>query len=107
LIQQFGDINDRPVPGDYDGDGRMDLAVFRPASGNWYILNSRDGSLTAQHFGISTDRPVPGDYDGDGRTDIAVFRNGFWYLLRSSAGFGIVEWGDAETIPLSPGYSVN
>lgn len=107
LIQQFGDVTDRPVPGDYDGDGRTDFAVFRPAGGNWYILNSGDGSMTAQHFGLSTDRPVPGDYDGDGRTDIAVFRNGFWYLLRSSAGLSVVEWGDADTVPLTPGYSAN
>jgi hypothetical protein len=34
---QWGDI---PVPGDYDGDGRMDLGVFRPGSGEWWILSS-------------------------------------------------------------------
>jgi len=107
LIQRFGDLTDRPVPGDYDGDGRTDFAVFRPANGYWYILKSRDGSLTAQRLGIATDRPVPGDYDGDGRTDIAVFRNGFWYILRSSAGFTIVKWGATDTIPLTPGYSAD
>jgi hypothetical protein len=28
-----GALNDVPVPGDYDGDGRGDLAVWRPATG--------------------------------------------------------------------------
>ena len=29
-----------PCPGDYDGDGRADIAVFRPRHGTWFILYS-------------------------------------------------------------------
>ena len=31
------------MPGDYDGDGKTDLAVFDVATGRWLIRQSRDG----------------------------------------------------------------
>ena len=83
---QFGQNGDKPVVGDYDGDGKQDLSVFR--GGIWYRINSSDGSFYAESFGIDTDMPVPADYDGDNRDDIAVFRpsNGNWYFHNSGNG---------------------
>jgi len=87
---QFGMATDKPVVGDYDGDGRTDFAVFRQVatSGIWYVLRSSNKSFSAVNWGFNMDKPVPGDYDGDGKTDIAVFRpgNGFWYVSQSSNG---------------------
>lgn len=69
---------------DYDGDGSTDLAVWRPATGQWIIKQSSNNITTTQVWGSPGDKPAPGDYDGDGRTDLAVFRNGVWYILNSS-----------------------
>ena len=71
---QFGTSTDKIVPGDYTGDGKMDIGVWRPSTGFWYILRSEDFLLYGFPFGLDGDIPVPGDYDGDGKTDAAVFR---------------------------------
>lgn len=83
---------------DFDGDGKTDISVFRPAEGNWYILNSSNNAFSVQHFGISTDKVTPADFDGDGKTDIAVFREGTWYHSRSSGGVVVVPFGQPGDI---------
>ena len=77
---QFGAASDVPVRGDFDGDGRNDLAVYRPSNGGWYIQRSNGAGFLAVNFGASEDIPVAGDFDGDGKTDVSVFRpsNGCW-----------------------------
>ena len=85
------------------------MAVLRPFSDNpspmfWYVLNSSDGSFTAQHWGLSGDYFVPQDYDADGKTDFAVYRYGWWYILRSSDGqFEAEKFGTEFDYPIQGG----
>jgi spore coat protein A, manganese oxidase len=48
------------VPGDYDGDGQHDIAVFR--EGLWYLLQSAAGLKIVQ-WGNPSDTPVAVRYD--------------------------------------------
>ncbi len=100
----WGLAGDVPVMGDYDGDGRLDAAVFRPSTGVWYINRSSDNQLRAYSFGLSTDKLVPADYDGDGSTDIGVYRDGVWYVLKSGSGVEIFNFGLAGDTPVPADY---
>ena len=103
---QFGAGTDKPVVGDYDGDGLADYAVFRPSNRTWYIQRSTAGYKEIQ-FGNSSDKLVPADYDGDGKTDVAVFRpsEGNWYVQRSASGsLQVVSWGLASDSPVPADY---
>lgn len=84
---------------DFDNNGWADIALFRPSSGTWYVLNQ-----FGLGFGAPGDIPVIGDYNGDAITDIAVYRpsTGMWYVKDQFAvGFGGVP-GD---VPVPADYN--
>ncbi|MBA2260248.1 MAG: O-antigen ligase family protein [Acidobacteria bacterium] len=92
--------------GDYDADGRKDVAVFRPI-GVSHVMGSATGTATETAWGLPGDIPVPGDYDGDGKTDHAVYRpsSSAWYVLRSATGTGVdTFWGIAGDVPVPADY---
>lgn len=90
----WGISGDKAMRGDFDGDGKMDPAVFRPSNGVWYISQSSNGSIRFENWGIASDKFVPADYDGDAKTDIAVFRSGVWYIKQSSnSQTAYINWG--------------
>jgi hypothetical protein len=98
-----------PVPADYDGDGRADIAVFHRAKADWYISYSGGGSLKLQ-FGWSAVLPVAADYDGDGKSDIAVYApaSGGWYIRQSSTGTTLQQThGFSDALPVLPAPTIH
>jgi len=80
----------RPGSGDYRGDGKSDIAIFRMENGLWAVRG-----LGRTYFGAGGSIPVPGDYTGDGYADLAVFRpfNGLW-AVKNLTRFYFGDWRD-------------
>jgi hypothetical protein len=96
----FGGIaGDIPITGDWNGDGRTKVGIYRPSNG-LFILDSNgdqqfDAGDAVYNLGVGTqagDVPVVGDWNGDGRTKVGLFRQGFFWILDTN-GDGVFEQG--------------
>lgn len=106
-VFQLGGSSDAPIAGDFDGDGRHEIGIFR--NGTWRIDRDGDKRLTSSdqsaRFGQAGDMPVVGDFDGDGREEFGVFRNGKWIIDSNhngkvDAADQVFELGGAGDIPI-------
>jgi hypothetical protein len=99
------------VEGDFDGDGRTDLAFYYSGDDNWWVGLSQGNTLdwhlagNTRGFGNLLDssrKLFTGDFNGDGKTDLLFYFNGdgnwwmglsdgytfAWRLAANTAGFG-------------------
>ncbi len=80
----FVQPGDLPVVGDWNGDGKAEIGVFRN-NGQWFLDANGNGvwdgcgSDLCLSFGASG-KPVVGDWNNDGKAKVGVFNNGTWYL---------------------------
>ncbi|HEV8056579.1 MAG TPA: VCBS repeat domain-containing M23 family metallopeptidase [Nocardioidaceae bacterium] len=65
---------DVPITGDWDGNRRFDVGVFRPrpATGS-FRMRLPSGETRRVLFGAPGRVAVTGDWNGDGRTDVGVY----------------------------------
>jgi hypothetical protein len=92
-------------PGDFDGDGFADGAVFRASAATFIVLNSGSNTVDFMPFGAPGDIPVSGDFDGDRRADVAIYRpsTGEWWIRRSTTGVTVAaQFGTSSDKP-TPG----
>lgn len=89
----------------FDGDTINDRVVFRPTTGQWWIMRST-GGVQVVSWGTAGDVPVAADYDGDNITDVAVWRvsTGTWWIIRSTGGAIAVPWGAPSDLPVPGDY---
>ena len=66
-IVAFGAVGDRPIAGDWDGDGKDSLGVYRPSTGVVYLRNALTGGTptTASPTVQTADTPLAGDWNLD------------------------------------------
>nr|WP_239071959.1 FG-GAP-like repeat-containing protein [Amycolatopsis sp. SID8362] len=78
----FAANSETPAVGDFNGDGKDDIATFTlGTSGDVYVALSdgtKFGASSIWHgdFGFGAEQPYVGDFNGDGKDDVAVFTRG-------------------------------
>jgi subtilase family serine protease len=98
VVYAYGGIpGDIPIAGDWNGDGRTKVGIYRPGGGLFILDANGNGIVDSGDYlyklGVGTDPtdvPVAGDWNGDGRTKIGLVRQGFLWLLDYN-GNGVFE----------------
>jgi len=114
----FGLAGDQPIMGDFDGDGFIDLGVYRQVGGGIYWNGSTGGVLGAggtgpvgQIGGEVGDKLLIGDLNGDGFDDAVMYRDnglgglGFFGLIND--GTGNLNYFNSGTTTLTFGFDTD
>ena len=100
------DNHEEVITGDFNGDGKTDIAHSRSRWGDWRVSLSTGSGFITQNWSTSPywtidwrpdghEEIVTGDFNGDGKTDIAHSRSqwGAWRVsLSTGSGFNTQDW---------------
>lgn len=74
----YGSLADRPIVGDWDGNGSDSVGVYRASNRTFYLRNTLNGGFANvtifAPFALSGDIAIAGDWNGDGRATPGVYR---------------------------------
>jgi sugar lactone lactonase YvrE len=112
LISQTPALSSSPiseVTGDFNGDGKQDLALLTGSAGQYTItvlLGNGDGTFSlgpvTQATGVQQFQSmVAGEFNGDGHLDLAITSNGYYgTFVTTLLGSGDGSFGTNKTITL-------
>ena len=119
MTVDFGQAGDIPVPGNYDGLGYAEIAVYRPSLGEFLVLQP-SGSVETLNLGVGSSPdlsslvPTPGGYDNLAyfnaghaeRTEAAVFdpKTGNFVILGPTGPYTVTGF-HAGDIPAPADYA--
>jgi SpoIID/LytB domain protein len=91
--------------GDFDDDGKDEVAAFSAQDGTWWVFNKEGGTLIGSKWAAFSTASgwsarLGGDFNGDGKSDTAQFHpsNGTWWVSRSTgSSFSTEKWADFST----------
>lgn len=79
-----------PVPSDYDGDSKTDIAIANRTNGQWHVLRSSDSIIESKNAGVAFGEPfIVDDLDGDGKADPSCYNllDRRWPVLLSGSSY--------------------
>ncbi|PIQ83299.1 MAG: hypothetical protein COV75_08255, partial [Candidatus Omnitrophica bacterium CG11_big_fil_rev_8_21_14_0_20_63_9] len=113
IASGFGTSSSTPLLGDWNADGRTDIAIYN--GGSWQFATSTGTSFqtgTVSSLSLGSGTPLTGDFNGDGITDIGTYNNGTWsFAVGSGSSFNTsvgalnLSWGGSNTEPLTGDFN--
>ena len=98
----FGPANVIPFQGDFDGDGKADLAYYEPSNATWYMDDSMQGLSSFVLGTPNSSIPVVGQFDANAPDEAAVYTvvngQGVW-TIASGITPRTVTFGQPGDIP--------